>query len=407
MANTILTPTAVTRAVAVVLHQQGKFLKRINLQYDAQEPDGRKAGGSIKIRMPNQFTVRQTSVMAAQDISEQSETLTIANPFGVDFNFSDSDLALSLEDFTKRIIEPAAKALVSNIEKFFIDDAANSVSNIIDDDGNRISFLDIQLARRKLLENLAPDDENDLSLFLNLMHQAYYTDTTKGLFNPVSTISAQYKNGFVGPVAGVGWVGSSANIADHTTGTAAKATTYTVNGATEGATGYVTVAVGATTFKKGDIVTFAGCNAVNPETKADLGYLRTFVVTADYAGGAGQLNCVPGIGGATGLVVSGARQNVTAYPTNGGAVVKVAADVSQTINQTMYFHRDFYAVAFADLENPRKYGAWGDVQQYDGISVRIWRQGDIINGKFPGRMDVLCGGKAIRPQLACKIHADG
>jgi hypothetical protein len=42
---------------------------------------------------------------------------------------------------------------------------------------------------------------------------------------------------------------------------------------------------GATTFKKGDIVTFSGANAVDPETKADRGFLQKFVVTADYAGG--------------------------------------------------------------------------------------------------------------------------
>ena len=132
MGNTILTPTAVTRAVAAVLHQKAKFIKRINSQYDAQSPDGRKAGGSIKIRMPNQFTVRKTSVMATQDISEVSETLTIAKPYGVDFNFSDSDLALSLEDFTKRIIEPATKVLVSTLEADLIQDAADSTASFVD-----------------------------------------------------------------------------------------------------------------------------------------------------------------------------------------------------------------------------------------------------------------------------------
>ena len=407
MANTILTPTAVTRAVAVVLHQKGKFLKRINMQYDPQSPEGRKAGGSVKIRMPNQYTVTRSAVMAAQDTSEQSETLTIAQPFQVSFNFSDSDLALSLEDFSKRIIEPAAKVLVSNIEQYFINDAANSVANMIDDDGNRISFLTIQNARRKLIENLAPDDDEDLSLLLSPAHTAYYTDATKGLFTPVGAIGAQYKSGMVGPVAGVGWVGTSTHVTDLTTGTAAKATTYTVNGASEGAAGTFTVAVGATTFKAGEVLTFAGCNAVHPETKVDLGYLKTFVVTADYAAGAGTIAAVPGIGGATGLVTSGARQNVSGYPTNGGAVVKLGAGNGETLNRSLYFHKDFYAVAFADLENPRKYGAWGDVQTLDNISVRVWRQGDIINGKFPGRIDVLAGGKCIRPQLACRIHADG
>jgi hypothetical protein len=38
--------------------------------------------------------------------------------------------------------------------------------------------------------------------------------------------------------------------------------------------------------------------------------------------------------------------------------------------------------------------------------MRIVRQYDINNDQFPCRLDVLYGYKAIRPQLACRIHAD-
>ena len=40
---------------------------------------------------------------------------------------------------------------------------------------------------------------------------------------------------------------------------------------------------------------------------------------------------------------------------------------------------------------------------YDGISIRIVRQYDINNDKFPCRLDVLCDYKTLRPQLACRI----
>jgi hypothetical protein len=66
------------------------------------------------------------------------------------------------------------------------------------------------------------------------------------------------------------------------------------------------------------VVTFAGCNAVHPETKADLGYLKQFVVTAD-SGCFGNfaLAIKPS------STVTGPKQNVSGYPTNTGAVVKV------------------------------------------------------------------------------------
>ena len=39
----------------------------------------------------------------------------------------------------------------------------------------------------------------------------------------------------------------------------------------------------------------------------------------------------------------------------------------------------------------------------DGVSMRIVRQYDIVNDKFPCRIDVLYGYKTIRPQLACRL----
>jgi hypothetical protein len=43
----------------------------------------------------------------------------------------------------------------------------------------------------------------------------------------------------------------------------------------------------------------------------------------------------------------------------------------------------------------------------DGLSMRIVRQYAIATDTFPCRIDLLYGYKAIRPNLACRIHADG
>ena len=71
MANTILTPTAVTRGALAILHQKLNFVGNINRQYDDRfansgaSPSG-KLGPSLQIRLPNQFTVRSGLVMAAK-----------------------------------------------------------------------------------------------------------------------------------------------------------------------------------------------------------------------------------------------------------------------------------------------------------------------------------------------------
>jgi hypothetical protein len=40
---------------------------------------------------------------------------------------------------------------------------------------------------------------------------------------------------------------------------------------------------------------------------------------------------------------------------------------------------------------------------FDGISLRIVRQYDVVNDKFPCRIDVLFGQSCIRPEWACRI----
>ena len=183
-------------------------------------------------------------------------------------------------------------------------------------------------------------------------------------------------------------------LGSQTTGTAASATTYTVNGA--GQTGsQVTVATGATTFKKGDIVTFAGCYTVHPETKAVSASLQPFVVTADYAGGAGNLQISPSI------VTSGGAQNVSASPTNGGAVTKVGG-ASAVYKPSLVYHKDAFTFATADLVMPQGVD-FAAREVMDGISMRIVRKYAISTDTLPCRIDVLYGYKTLRAQLAARI----
>jgi hypothetical protein len=107
------------------------------------------------------------------------------------------------------------------------------------------------------------------------------------------------------------------------------------------------------------------------------------------------------------IVTSGARQNVTASPTDTGAVVKLGAGASETLKQSLVYHPDAFTFVTADLIDVSKFGAWGAREVMDGISMRIARQYDIVNDKVPCRIDVLYGFKTIRPEMAARIHADG
>ena len=170
-----------------------------------------------------------------------------------------------------------------------------------------------------------------------------------------------------------------------------------MNGAvTTNGSAAVTVATGATTFKKGDIFTVAGCNRVHPETKANAGVLQQFVVTEDYAGGAGSLKFAPAIYTTTG------KQNVVAAGmANGAAISKIGA-ASTVYKPSLAFHQDAFAFATADLVMPSGVD-FASRQVMDGISMRIVRQYDINNDAFPCRLDVLYGYQTLRAELACRI----
>ena len=114
MSNTILTPTQVTRGALVILHNNLRLSRTINRQYDEQfAKEGAKIGTTLKVRMPNQYTVSTGTALSAQDTSEISATLTVATQKHVDTNFTSAELTMSVQDFMARIGEPAMSVLAS------------------------------------------------------------------------------------------------------------------------------------------------------------------------------------------------------------------------------------------------------------------------------------------------------
>jgi hypothetical protein len=64
MANSLLTPTDVTRESLRVLHQKLNFIGNINRSYDKSfAEEGAKIGDTLKVRLPNQYTVRTGAAM--------------------------------------------------------------------------------------------------------------------------------------------------------------------------------------------------------------------------------------------------------------------------------------------------------------------------------------------------------
>jgi hypothetical protein len=338
--------------------------------------------------------VRSGASLSTQDTTENKVSLAVTSQKGVDTTFTSSELTLSLDDFSTRILEPAMAVLAANIESDALSmllDVYNNVNNV----GSAITMNKLLTGRKALNDNLAPIDRNRTAL-LNTQDNVDLVDALKGLFQDSDAVSQQYREGKMGRTAGFDFYESTL-VPTQTTGTAASTTTYTINGAvTANGSTAATVQTGSTTFKKGDIFTVAGCNRVHPETKADTGALQQFVITADYAGGAGNIAFAPA------LYTSGPMQNVLAAGmANSSAITKIGS-ASSVYKPSAVYHKDAFTFATADLVMPEGVD-FSAREVYDGISMRIVRQYAISTDTFPTRIDVLYGYKTIRPQLACRV----
>tara|TARA_R100001244_G_scaffold63980_2_gene52998 strand:- start:1374 stop:2561 length:1188 start_codon:yes stop_codon:yes gene_type:complete len=392
MANSLLTPSVITKEALAILHQKLNFVGSINTQYDSQyAKTGARIGNDLKIRLPNEFTIRSGAALSTQDVTEVSTTMTVDTQKGVDFTFSSEELTMHIDDFKERYIDPAMSVLAANMESDALS-MYKDVYNFYSGVGSANSFANVTQAQKVLTDNLAP--YGDRSYLHNPQSVVDMLADTKGLFQDSSSIAKQYKDGELGKIAGFNHFENTL-MPTHTTGTAAATTGYLVNGASQtGAS--LTVDTGSTTFLDGDIITIAGVNRVHPETKADTGVLQQFVVTANSGASATSLAISPSITATLG------RQNVSGSPADNAAVSKVGGGNGADWQETLAFSKNAFAFATADLVLPEGVD-FAAREVLNGISMRIVKAYTIADDKMPCRIDVLYGYKAIRPQLACRV----
>jgi len=396
MSNTLLTPTAVTREALRVAHQKANFIGNIDRQHDKDfAVNGAKIGDSIKIREPNKFTVTDGATLSAQDTTESSVTLQLSGRKHVGMGFTTADLTLSIDDFSKRFITPAASVLMANVENDVISNVYKSVYNQVNNVDSAATLAKVLAGRKILNDNLAPLEMR--SIVMDTQMNVDLVDGNKTLFNDVAGLSKNYKEGMQGRAAGFDFYENTLMPA-HTSGTALATAVYLTDvagGEATGTSGLLHIDTGATTFKKGDIISIEDVFSVHPETKASTGQLKTFVVTADYAGGEGDLGISPSI------VTSGAGQNVNAAVQNNKGITKHGG-ASAIYNVAMGFHESAFTFATADLILPKGVH-FGAREVMDGISLRVVQDYDINNDKLPARLDIIYGYLAQRPEFAVRL----
>lgn len=404
MANSIITPTLVVRRAIELFRNTNPFLMAMDRhwqdEFGNQSVAGQKPGSTIQIRLPNDYTLRSGPTAVPQSTIEQKTPFTVAKQVGVDVSFSMVDRTMSMQDYSERIIAPAINTIVGGIAADVMtgtETIPNLVHNV-DGGNNTISptLTTWATAGALLDKNSAPRGQR--KAILDPITMARTVSSFSGLFNNQDKIGNQYNSAMIGRgVLGMDWM-QDPTVIPHLTG--AYGALPTVNGAAQTGSA-ITVSALAGPLALGDIITFAGCFAVNRVTKVSTGQLRQFVVTAAVAGGATSIPIypalIPGVGAA-----QAAFQTVLASPANGAAVVSLI-NASETYRKNFIFLPQAVTLAVVPMEMPTRGVVESYRESYDGVSIRLISFYDGINDIQVTRLDLLYGFLWVRPEWAVVI----
>jgi P22 coat protein - gene protein 5 len=415
--NSLLTVDQITSEAVRLFKNSNLFIMNMDTQYDpAFAIDGAKIGSTLRIRLPNDYIVRQGPAMQLQNTTEQSVTLTVTDQRGVDVPFLSSERTMAIDDYSEIVIAPMINNLAGKVAAVVMLGSEGGVCNFVSNvDGtaaaNSVSAtgkIISPTSEQFLLGNAILDDNSADQMTRRIVNDpttdARATVSLQGLLNPAPEISAQFRTGMM--KSGLGyekWFRDQTTI-KHTAGTFSAG--GTVNGGgqtTASAGGAITVNAITGTLKKGDFVTIDNVNAVNMVTKQTLGTLRQFCVTADAITGATSISLFPGIIGPT--TAGGPDQQyqtVDSLPAN-SAQMRLLCQSGEVFRKSIAYVQKAVTLATADLILVKDAVVECARANYDGISIRVLT--DYLTGsdQLVTRTDVLFGYLYIRPQWLCAV----
>lgn len=415
MANSLLTAQWVARKALVLLHAKANMTGRTNRDYQSLLPgpiQGVILGQQLSVRLPFQYVGRKGPVMSAENSVQRFATLNVTNQRGVDINFTSVERAMQLNNFEEQVLEPAM-AKVAALLEIDVTSLVNQVPKFVGAYNTPVSFQTVLQAERFLTETLAPEDDRR-TLTANPQAAYEFILDNKGLFNPEASISDQWLEGVIADKV-AGFVAfRNTKLPPHTIGVVASSTPV-VNGGGQGnpgagnafatSTNLVTSGwnSGATTLNAGDVITIAGVNDVDPESKVSLGRLKQFVVNTTISDTAGAIT----VSISPAIITGGGYQNVDSVPATNAVITVMGGPVANvsgaTVKQSLAWYKD--AIVFAnppmlDLSQLVKFTAQ---ESFEGYNIRFAQQWDPNNDLLPARIDTISGEVLAYPELATRL----
>ena len=403
MANSFLTDDIITLEALSIFENELVAAKALTTRkYEAifGTHGGSNRSDTIRVRKPNQYTVRSGRTFSAQDITDEYVTFAVDTQIGVDTQVYSDEFKQDLSSFSEQVIRPQMVRLANEIDATILEKAVETM-NSVGTPGTVPNALSTYLAAGvKLDQSACPRDGRNAVIGPQM--QADIVDALKGLFHSGGRLSSQYESGEMAKAVGMNFH-MDQNLHLHTVGPLGG--TPLVNGASQTGASLITdgwTAAAAARLKKNDVFTIAGVYKVNPVTKESTGVLQQFRVTADVSSdGSGNLTAAiePSI------VTSGALQTVSGSPADNAAITVVGAASTLTA-QGILGNKSAIALAFCPLPKPEGVDmASTKTDAKVGGSMRFVRWYDGDTDAFKCRFDVKFGVKVLRPEWLCRIQS--
>jgi hypothetical protein len=416
VANQLLTRQEITRESLMVLENETQVLPNFYRDLDQEfGKKGGKIGDTIFVRKPPRAIGRDGQAYQPEGMTDTQVPVVINQQSGIDFEFSSAEKFLSLDDFRNRYLEPYMIALANKLDLRCAQTAMLNTANFVGTPGTvpglsgTDSFLIYSQANQKLTEMAFP--RKDRCYVITPGMETGWNVFSKQWFNPSGLIGDQWKSGEINgralgnrwyvdqntPTQVIGALGGTPAVS----GAGQTGTSINLSGLSAGITNWGLA---------GDIISFAGVFAVNPQSRQSTGALQQFVLqqnlTSD-GGGLATAVIMPA------LVPSGQFQNVSASPA-GGALVSVynAAAAGQgalanvSTPQGLLFHKQAFAFVSFPGDVPEGVDMGYEDRSADiGVSLRFVRIWDGYRDQWVNRFDVYYGIGVLYMEGACRISS--
>lgn len=368
-------------------------------------------GETINYRLEERYLAGEGASATSEARTQIIRPLTISKQFRTMIEYTGFNLTFDRardEPYLEMANAPRAKRLANLVEKFVASEFQTQTYQAVGTPGVPVDVNTIFSADAYMTELAIPEDgkryagvgpriaqslNNDLyNTFNNTVNTGALID---GFVGHLSGFDFFKTNFFMRQIAGIGQAGGTPPAGFLLGGTVTNGPI--TGGNTISVTGVVASSI---VFRKGDIIEIAdaaGVFMVNPLTYDALSQRAQFVVTADVvstSGGTADIPVNPTI------IISGARQNISAAIPNGAQIL-----LSATHNVSIAYHSQ--AIVFAAPPIKELRGGVEAVTRYSDLyklAMTYSLGADIRNYEQLDRIDVICG-VAINPEFAVRIRS--